>query len=56
MRRRVCYYVSENFARTIYWPPDLDGERFARITETFRPLGELAGEMQGHWRGARFVE
>jgi|LakMenEpi03Aug12_release.lakeMendotaPanAssembly.Ray.scaffolds.fasta_scaffold92698_2 hypothetical protein len=45
MRRRVCYYVSEDFARTIYWPPDLDGETFARVADAFRPLLELDGEM-----------
>ena len=46
MRRRVCYYVSEDFARTIYWPPDLDGEEFARVVAAFQPLAELAGEMK----------
>ena len=38
MRRRVCYYVSEVFARTIHWPPDLDGAEFARVVEAFRSL------------------
>lgn len=45
MRRRVCYYVSEDFARTIYWPPDLDGDEFARVANAFRPMAELTGEM-----------
>ena len=45
MRRRVLYYVSEDFARTIHWPPDLDGEEFLRLVEAFRPLTELAGEI-----------
>ncbi len=46
MRRRVCYYVSEDFARTIYWPPDLDGEEFARVVAAFKPLAELTGEVK----------
>ena len=46
MRRRVCYYVSEDFARTIYWPPDLDGGGFARVVAAFKPLAELTGEMK----------
>jgi hypothetical protein len=45
MRRRVCYYVSEAFARTIHWPPELDGAEFDRLVEAFRPLTELSGEM-----------
>jgi hypothetical protein len=45
MRRRVCYYVSEKFARTIHWPPELDGAEYSRLVETFRPLTKLAGQM-----------
>ncbi len=56
MRRRVCYYLSERFARTIYWPPDLDGESVEHLAGRFRRLSELAGEMrlsadaQSHWK------
>jgi hypothetical protein len=46
MRRRVCYYVSEDFARTIYWPPTLNGAEYAAVLEAFRPLAELEGEME----------
>jgi len=52
MRRRVCYYVSEDFARTIHWPPELDGAAYGRLVEAFRPLAEVAGEM-ALTRGAR---
>jgi hypothetical protein len=45
MRRRVCYYVSEEFARTIYWPPELDGAEYGRLLAAFRPLTEVTGEM-----------
>jgi hypothetical protein len=58
MRRRVNYYVSETFAKTIYWPVDLDGERFAEIVELFKPLlditgefGRLSGEAMDIWCG-----
>jgi hypothetical protein len=46
MRRRVLYYVSDDFARTIDWPQDLHGEEFARLSEKFRPLLQLSGEMK----------
>ena len=45
MRRRVCYYVSEGFARTIYWPSELDGAEYERLVEVFQPLVEAEGEM-----------
>jgi hypothetical protein len=46
MRRRVNYYLSEKYARTIYWPPDFDSADFLRVVESFRPLLEIEGEMQ----------
>jgi hypothetical protein len=46
LRRRVCYYVSDCFARTIYWPRELEGEAFERLAEKFAPLLELEGTMK----------
>jgi len=46
MRRRVNYYLSEKYARTIYWPPDFDSTDFLRVIESFKPLLEIEGEMQ----------
>src|ERR1017187_2176747 len=46
MRRRVCYYLSERLARTIYWPPDLDGDRVKHLAVKFGRLLELGGEMR----------
>ncbi|MEM7385870.1 MAG: hypothetical protein AAF514_13080, partial [Verrucomicrobiota bacterium] len=57
MRRRFNYYVSEKLARTIYWPPDLDGSEIEEVIDSFRPLVELEGEMRltpesmKMWRG-----
>jgi len=45
MRRRVCYYVSEDFARTIHWPPELDGAEYEAMAGAFRPLADLEGEL-----------
>jgi len=56
MRRRVNYYLSECFARTIYWSPDLDGDGVEHLAAKFRRLSELAGEMrlsadaQSYWK------
>src|SRR5262249_39801447 len=46
MRRRVNYYLSEKYARTIYWPPHFDSDEFVALIESFRPLCEIQGEMQ----------
>jgi len=46
MRRRVNYYLSEKYARTIYWPPDFDSADFLRVVDSFKPLLEIEGEMR----------
>lgn len=46
MRRRVNYYLSEKYARTIYWPPDFDSNEFSQLIESFKPLLEIEGEMR----------
>ncbi|MCG3147244.1 MAG: hypothetical protein PCFJNLEI_00682 [Verrucomicrobiae bacterium] len=46
MRRRVSYYLSERLARTIYWPPDLDGDEVGHLALKFKRLVELGGEMR----------
>src|SRR5262249_37313910 len=46
MRRRVNYYLSENYARTIYWPCDFDTQDFRQLIGSFKPLLEIEGEMQ----------
>jgi hypothetical protein len=46
MRRRVNYYLSEKYGRTIYWPPDFDSDEFSRLIESFRPLLEIEGELR----------
>ncbi len=46
MRRRVAYYLSERLARTIYFPPALDGAAFAPVIQAFAPLAGLETEMR----------
>jgi hypothetical protein len=46
MRRRVNYYLSEKYARTIYWPCDFDSGEFGQLIESFKPLLEIEGEMR----------
>ena len=46
MRRRVNYYLSEKYARTIYWPPDFESDEFSQLIESFKPLLEIEGEMR----------
>jgi len=56
MQRRVNYYLSDRFARTIYLPESMENSRFYALLDKFEAIKELKGEFSFSWDAGKLWE